>query len=356
MSLLTRKKLVAIGATALLILTTAACSSGTSPSPAATTGSGTSSDPALAKLITAAKAEGTVTWYTGVPEPAVTPVVAAFTKKYGIKVVVNRNISSVLSTLVTAEQQSGKVVGDVVTMSDVTSMKSFADNGWLLTANKKKTPAVADWPAADVYTSTGSTLLQSVGVYTLAYNTQLATGKNVPKQWSALINPKWKGKIILNDPRASLGSLGWFYDLYLKYGASYLKKLGAQDPQYSNSTVTGINSVASGDVAMIGPSAHWNNTDLISQGAPIADAYPSPSMGGAEEWAGISKGAPHPNAAALLFDFLFSKEGQTATCKSLCSSPVHAAGTLPLPADYQSPNLTAAAANKAKILGYLGIK
>jgi iron(III) transport system substrate-binding protein len=344
-----------VGGAAIVL---SACSTSSSTSSPAAEGSSSSADTGLASLISAAKKEGTLTYYSGVPQPAITPMVAAFTKEYGVQIVVNRQVSSVLGTLMAAEQTSGKVVGDVVQMSDALTMMTAADKGWLLPANPSEMPAQASWPTKYEYTGKGggTTFLQSLGVYTLAYNTDLAKGSDIPNKWTDLINPKWKnGLIILNDPRASAGALAWIYDLYLKYGASFVQQFGAQNPKLTTSTATGINSVASGECAIIAPSAHWNNTALIAQGAPIADAYPSPSMGGAEEWAGIAKGSPHPNAAKLFLNFQLTQQGQAAECKALCSSVIQAPGTVAFPSDYQSPNLTAAQGMKSKLLSYMNL-
>jgi iron(III) transport system substrate-binding protein len=356
---ITRRGILSVGLVGGAAAVLSACGAGGSTSSASAGGASSGADAGLASLISAAKKEGTLTYYSGVPQPAITPMVAAFTKQYGVQVVVNRQVSSVLGTLMAAEQQSGKVVGDVIQMSDAITMKTAADKGWLLPANPTATPAVASWPTKYEYTGKGggTTYLQSLGVYTLAYNTQLAQGSDIPSKWTDLLDPKWKGGlIILNDPRSSAGSLAWINDLYMKYGASFLQEFGAQKPKLTTSTATGINSVASGDCAIIAPSAHWNNTALIAQGAPIADAYPSPSMGGAEEWAGIAKGSPHPNAAKLFMNYQLTAQGQTAECTALCSSVIHAPGTLAFPADYQSPNLTAAEAVKSKLLGYMNLQ
>ncbi len=327
----------------------------TAPAAAATTAPAAAAAVSTDTLEKAAKAEGTLTWYTAVPPPALTPLVKAFTDKYGVKVEVNRQTSGTLGTLLKAEVEGGKIIADVIEMGDVVTMQQSADKGWLLKPTASEIPALQDWPAKWTYASVGATYPQAIAVYSITYNSQLA-GADAPKDWMGLTNPKWKGKLILGDPRASTQFLDFYNSLYKQYGATFIKALGEQQPQYTASLVTGVNSVASGDAVLMAPGAHWINTDLLDKGAPLADAYPLPAMSGSEQWMGLVKGSPHPNAAKLFFNFLLSKEGQTATCKDLCSSVINATGTVPFPTTYASPDLTGAVARKDELLGLLNIK
>jgi iron(III) transport system substrate-binding protein len=139
------------------------------------------------------------------------------------------------------------------------------------------------------------------------------------------------------------------------YGDSFVERLGAQDLKLVDSTTTGANSVAAGDVVMLAPSNHWSNTPLIEQGAPIVDAHPAPTTG-TEQWMGMVRNAPHPNAAQLFVNYALSPEGQTAECTNLCTSVLSAPGAIPLPVGYVSPPLEAADAQKADLLALLGIQ
>jgi iron(III) transport system substrate-binding protein len=316
---------------------------------------GAAAPSALDALEKAARAEGALTWYTAVPPPAIAPLVKTFTDTYGIQVNVNRQTSGTLGTLLKAEIEGGKVVGDVIEMGDSVTMQQAADKGWLLKPSASDLPSLADWPSKWAYLSTGATYAQSIAVYSITYNSQLV-GSDVPNDWKSLANPKWRGKLILGDPRASTQFLDYINNLFKQYGADFIRSLGDQQPQYTSSLVTGINSVASGDAALMAPGAHWINTDLIDKGAPVADAYPLPAMSGSEQWIGLVNGAPHPNAAALFVNFALSTAGQTATCKDLCSSVLNPPGTLQFPATYASPDLKGAVDRKDELLGLLKLQ
>ena len=357
---LTRRDALKLGAAGSAGLAIAACGgAATAPTAAPAASAVPAAAAAVAgpseALVRAAKAEGTLTWYVGVPPPAIPGLTKAFTDKYGINVVVNRQNAATTAPLVKAEVEGGKVIGDIVTMSDSAIMKEFADKGWLTKPGEADMPSLKGWPAKFAYSAQGAHFMQAVGTYTIAYNKQLA-GANVPKDWSALIDPRWKGKIILNNPKATAGTWGFLMNLHRAYGPAFLQSLAKMDLKYGLSTTTDINSVASGDVAMLVPSSHWNNTDLIAKGAPIEDAYPNPPMGGAEQWGGVVKGAPHPNAALLFLDFSLSAAGQSALCKDLCSSVINAPGAMPLPATYEPNNLIEATARKNELLALIGVQ
>ena len=85
------------------------------------------------------------------PPPAVTPLVKAFTDKYGIKVEVNRQTSGALGTLLKTESESGKVIVDVIEMGDVVGMQGAADKGWLLKPTVTEVPALKELPAKWAY-------------------------------------------------------------------------------------------------------------------------------------------------------------------------------------------------------------
>lgn len=308
----------------------------------------------LAKLVKAAQAEGELNFYSAMPPVAITALANAFTAQYGIKVNVTRQVSAQLATLVVAETNSGKHVGDIVQMSDYFFMIGASQHKWFRKP-PANLPGLAKWPAK--YTrGKGTVYLQSLGAYTVGYNTRLVQGSDIPTNWKKLLDPKWKGKLMTTDPRSNNNVLSFFYMLHEAFGDSFMRQLGAQDLKLTNSSVTGINSVASGDVAMLFPSNHWTDIALINQGAPIADAHPNPTpTSGAEEWFAMIKGAPHPNASLLFFNYAMSVAGQLATCKTLCTSVRNSKGTLGYPKGYQSPPINRAVQSKTKILKFLGL-
>lgn len=310
-------------------------------------------------LIEAAKHEGSLTFYSAMPPRAISRLTAGFTSLYGIKVNALRVVSAPQAALIIAEAHGTKVA-DVVQMSDYFFMIGAAHNGWyrIPPANL---PGIKGWPANDargtVKGQTGFTVfLQSLSPYTIGYNTQLVQGSDIPTSWAHLVDPKWKGKIGTTDPRANNNVLSFMYMLWQKYGDNFMTQLGSQNLKLAASSVTGINSVASGDLALFTPTNLWTDIDVEEKGAPVADAKPAPTpTTGAEEWMAMIQNSPHPNAALLFFSYAMSGGGQIATCADLCVSVRSMPNTLPYPPSYMSPPINRAVQNRSKILGFLGL-
>ncbi|MES2171661.1 MAG: extracellular solute-binding protein [Actinomycetota bacterium] len=351
---ITRTRAIKSVGLAIIVASTvllAACSSGGTPTPTSS-GSKTDADAGSpsAALIAAAKKEGTVTWYTSVPPGPNAQVAAQFTVKYGIPVVVNRGTTAVLSPLVNAETSSGKVVGDVVEVGTPGVIETWADQGVLVPQTKSTLGVLPTWPTKYNYKDT--VFLQAIALFGITYNTDLA--KPAPTGWKDLINPKYKGKIIMTDPRVQIGGLQLISGLEKAYGDDFLKKLAAQNPTYSGSLLD--DPLAAGDDAIGVNGIRWADTDYINKGAPINDVFPGPAMGSSEQWVAQLKGSPHPNAAALFLNFLLSKDGQEATCKGQCTSVVGAPGTIPLPANYQAAPASFTPAEKTRLLALVGLQ
>ncbi len=329
----------------------AGCTSATAPSGGSTKPASAADGNPSAKLVAAAKAEGTVTWYTTVPPAPAAALAAAFTAQYGIQVTVNRQGSAAIGPLVSGEITGKKITADVVETGDPTIVQGFSDKGWLTVQNKKSLPILATWPTQWIYGA--SVYPQAIAPYGISYNTDLVT--TAPKSWDVLLDSKYSSKIFTLDPRANTGGLDIIRVLKNTFGEDWVKKLAAQKLQFNASLVNTANSLAAGDAAIYFPGVRWIDSDLINKGAPIKEVYPKPSVGGSEQWVGQIKGSPHPNAAELFLNYALSPAGQTATCKDQCASVINAPGTIPLPSDYKSPNLHFTDSEKASLIALIGL-
>lgn len=309
----------------------------------------------LAGLVSRAKAEGTLTFYSAMPSNVIAGLAAGFTAEYGIHVNVNRVVSAPQAALLVAETQGGKHVADVAQMSDLFWMRG-ADKLGFFRPPPANLPGLQKWPASAVSGKHKSVHLQAIAAYSIQYNTNIVQGSDIPTTWGKFVNPKFKGKLLMTDPRGSTNVLAWLYLVWKAQGDSFLTGLAANDLKLTISSVTGSNLVASGDIAMQAPTSFWTDYPLMQKGAPVNDVVPPPGpTTGAEDWMAIMKGAPHPNAALLFFNYALTVPGQIATCKALCQSVRHVAGSLPLPKSYVTPPINLAVQNKKKILGLMNL-
>lgn len=128
-----------------------------------------------------------------------------------------------------------------------------------------------------------------------------------------LLNPKWKGKIVMNDPTTTGRGLAWFAGAADIMTLDYLKRLALQEPLITRDQRQQADWVARGKY----PLGIGVQQDIVEQyvgaGAPLElvsfkeGGYIS---GGSGHVALINK-APHPNAARLFINWLLGKEAQT---------------------------------------------
>jgi iron(III) transport system substrate-binding protein len=185
------------------------------------------------------------------------------------------------------------------------------ENYWIL-------PEVKDpkqWWAGHVWTDKAKRFAYSPFAYMLDniwYNATEVKPEEV-RLYDHLLNPKWKGKIGIWDPREGGAAAGKWAFLWATKGEEYLKKLAAQVSLITTDRRLVADSLAKGKIALsIGPT-YYSFAGYAKAGLPLKPlppfkegTYVSMGNGGPV----MLKNSPHPNAAAVLVNWLLSKEGQ----------------------------------------------
>ncbi len=151
------------------------------------------------------------------------------------------------------------------------------------------------------------------------YNTDLVKAGEV-RTYDDLLDPKWKGKIGLMDPRFGGAGLGLFGFMWKNLGVEYLKKLSQQDLKVIRKRRVLADNLAKGKLSItIGPT-FFSFRKFIKAGLPVKPflplkegTYVSVGYGGPV----IFKDHPHPNAAKVFVNWLLSKEGQQVWSKTM---------------------------------------
>ncbi|MBI2756862.1 MAG: extracellular solute-binding protein [Chloroflexi bacterium] len=138
-----------------------------------------------------------------------------------------------------------------------------------------------------------------------------------------LLDPKWKGKIVVRDPRTAGGGLAVITFMYAteSLGKDYLRQLFKQDIVISSNDQQILDWVARGQYPIVlGPSDTLTN-EYINKGLPVRHMDSSRMKEGAYYTAGNGslvavRNAPHPNASKVYLDYMLSKEGQVEWGKS----------------------------------------
>lgn len=264
----------------------------------------------LEALIKAAKAEGEVVYYLTEADSVGKRFSEAFSKKYGIKSAFVRLNSPVLQQRFATEAESGNIAADVL-FNAANSAQYAADGikkGWIESIAEAGLPVIlsGEYPAA----LRGQSALVKVSPSYIVYNTDKVKGADIPKDWPDLLNPKFKGQVLLPDPASSDANLAFWYLVMNTFGESYLQKLSAQAGRRFDGGVPTIQSLAAGEGMVMVPIAYAQVTALKQKGAPIDGVAPITSTGVETSVMLTARSkAKHPNAARLLVNYVLSREG-----------------------------------------------
>jgi ABC-type Fe3+ transport system substrate-binding protein len=154
---------------------------------------------------------------------------------------------------------------------------------------------------------------------TIWYNSNLVTPQEV-LTYDDLLQPKWKGKMVMLDPRtAGSGESMWAF-LWRVKGESYLKRLASQEMILGRNLRQLAETVARGKASLSIGVSYYSYLPFIKAGLPVKP-LPIPKEGiYASSGSGnlvILKSPPHPNAAKVFVNWLLSKEGQTVFTKAM---------------------------------------
>jgi iron(III) transport system substrate-binding protein len=254
----------------------------------------------------AAKKEGKVVWYCSVPIATAQKIANLFQQKTGIKVELFRSGGSNILRRFQQEGDSGKVFVDVLTHSDPAAASALTKKNLFVpfkAADFDKVPV-------EVKDAQGMHVAQRLNVMAIYVRDDMLPEADRPKTWVDLVNPKYKGKIVMPDPNFSsllvviTGTLG------RAHGWDYFDKLRENDimvvqsnQQVSDMIKRGERPIAmAADAAYVGP--------VRKQGMKISILYPSDGAFVIASPSSVVRGSPNPNAAKAFAEFMLSKDVQ----------------------------------------------
>jgi iron(III) transport system substrate-binding protein len=260
------------------------------------------------RLLANAKKEGSLTLYTTTPGEYMRLLTDGFEKKYGIKVNVWRGLSEQVLQRVLAESRGNKNTVDVVQNLSV-SMEALHREGLL---QPIKSPVLKDLIAEAVPAHQGWAPSMHY-VYVQAYNTSKIKKEELPKTYGDLLDPKWKDKLAIEA-----GDYDWFFDIMKDMGEQQGRALFCGLLNNGMSVRTGhallTNLVASGEVPLALTVYQYSPQQAKQKGAPIDWFAIEPAIA-ITDGIGVTKKAPHPNAAILFYDYMLSEDGQNTLAK-----------------------------------------
>ena len=259
-------------------------------------------------LVAAATKEGQVTWYTSADLQLAEKVGKAFEQKFsGIRARVERAGGERIFSRVAQEYAAGLHVPDAVSTGDAAQFIAWKRSGLLAAYVPddvvKHIPAEHRDPDGHYATVRSSLCV-------MAYNTQLVNSAEAPKSFADLLDPKWKGKIVKAHPSYSGTIMTSTYQMVRELGWTYLEKLAQQQLLQIQSATDTPKKVVLGERPVMADGNESNVLLLKEAGQPIEVVYPAEGTPSIVQPSAIFKAAPHPNAARLFQNYLFTVEGQ----------------------------------------------
>ena len=256
------------------------------------------------KLLAGAKKEGKLSIYTSAQTDDMGALVKAFEAKYGIKVDVWRSSSEKVLQRAIQESQAGRAAMDAAETNgpELESMSREKVLQKVVSPHHKDLIEQAIRPH-------GEWVGTRLNVFVQAYNTNLVKKEDVPKTWEDLANPKWKGKLGIEQEDAD-----WLAGQFAEMGEAKAKKVFADIVNNNGMSVRKGHTlltqlVVSGEIPFALTVYNYKAEQFKQKGAPIAWFHIGPAIA-RPNGIGVSKIAPHPHAAVLFYDFEISPEGQ----------------------------------------------
>jgi iron(III) transport system substrate-binding protein len=269
--------------------------------------------PAQDARLEAAKKEGKVVWYTSLALSSAEKVAKLFEAAYpGIKVEVHRTGSQRILQRVMQELQANIKNVDVIHTSDAGHYVLLKDKRLLM----KYTPAGVERFPASFKDKDGYHYGLRATVNVIAYNTKGVPAAEAPRTWKDLLDPKWKGKLVSAHPGYSGVISTHVLALVNLYGWDYFKQLAQNRPMLVQSAVDPSGVVASGERPVAANGGDYTFYQVKKKGNPVEIVFPKEGVPLVISPTAIAAFAPHPNAAKLFTDFIFSRPVQQVMADS----------------------------------------
>ncbi len=298
------------------------------------------------QILAAAKKEGKVTVIIPVGREAQDALTEPFQKRYGIQVEFWADRGAGIAPRVSAERGASKYMWDVVVTGTTTGLAALIPMGALdplepaLVLPDVKDPKLWRGGAFE-FADPGRRMLVMTPFQrgTLFVNPNLVKPETF-KSYKDLLDPKWKGKMVMDDPRrAGPGQATFtFFYMHPELGPNFIRALGRQELLILRDFAQEVDEVGRGKYPILIGTADANAEERMRQGVPVAIVDPRQLKEGsdvspANGCVALFNRMPHPNAAKVYINWLLSKEGQTVFARAMG----YVSSRLDVPTDHALP-------------------
>jgi iron(III) transport system substrate-binding protein len=253
-----------------------------------------------------AKAEGgQLMLYTSMNEKDSDAILAGFKEAYPfVNTAYYSDSGELVAAKVQTEAQAGQYLADAFEVDSLSSYR-MQQQGLL---GSYVPPESASYPANTKDVGGYGTVDRFVAVV-IGYNTNLVAPADVPKTWDDLLDPKWKGKMVVEA--ADMELLG---DMTAAWGQekayAFWDGIAAQQPAVISGHTELADALAAGTYS-ITPTVYAHRIEqLKAKGQPVEWVKSDPVFAYTQTL-GITAKAPHPATSRLFINWLLSESGQT---------------------------------------------
>ncbi len=255
------------------------------------------------RLAAAARAEGELMLYSSLTQDDQLKLAADFKQRYGVTVKFWRGSQAHILQRVIGETRAGRFEFDVLE-TNAPQIEALAREKLLQRMNS---PHFGEALLPETLPAHGEWAPDRLNLLVYAYNTNVVAPADVPRSWQDLLAPKWKRRIGMESTNVE-----WFAAVVESMGQKPGLDLFARLAENGVAVRTGHNHgaalVAAGEIALfLGIYSH-DAERMKAKSAPVDWFVLTPAVVLPSAVA-VSRRAPHPNAAALFYDYMLS-EGQ----------------------------------------------
>jgi iron(III) transport system substrate-binding protein len=181
----------------------------------------------------------------------------------------------------------------------------------------------------------------------IAYNSAVVSAADAPKDWDEVLDPKWKGKVLIRDPMAS-GTMRTIFGMVIDRGIratgdtaqgfQWLRRLDGQTKEYVLNPTLLYQKLARRE----GLITLWDMPDIdaLAGKYPIAYVFPRSGTPLLVDAVAVVRGAPNAKRAQEFAEFVGGTQAVVAAARDFARLPARA----DIPADSLPERLRAARA------------
>ena len=263
------------------------------------------------QLIEAAKKEGKAIAYGSLESDTMQAIMNGFTKKTGLEIEYWRASATKVMDRALSEARAGRPAADLIVTNDNPLRLLQKENFF----QKYESPTWKDFSKEAIDPQLGPRYRNVI--IGIVYNTGAIKPADAPKSLEDLVNPKYKGKLVMPDPTQHTTTTQWVASLHKVMGKEkadkFIRDLAAMKPIMVESLLPSAERVTTGETPIAITYVKYAYV-FGKKGAPL-EYVRLPKMLGDGHYIGLAAKAPHPNAAKAFIDYFLDNESMNTMAK-----------------------------------------